>query len=251
MPRYFLEIGYKGTNYSGFQVQENAKTIQSSVEAALYTLYRQEISLTGSSRTDAGVHALQNFFHFDTSIPLQAKQIYNLNAILPGDITAHGFFCVKDDAHCRFDALYRSYQYQLYRQKDPFLADRAWYYPFEVDFNLLQELAESVGNQRNFIAFSKRNTQVNSFDCRIIRSQWRQQGDGFVYEVSGNRFLRGMVRALVSSMLKVARGSRSRGWFNDLFVNGQQSAADFSAPAHGLFLVSVTYPDGLLQLIRE
>jgi tRNA pseudouridine38-40 synthase len=246
MPRYFLEVSYKGTNYSGFQVQENAKTIQSSVENALQTLFREPFRLTGSSRTDAGVHAIQNFFHFDTDIILRQKAVYNLNAILPPDIAATGIYTVADDGHSRFGALGREYQYFVCKRKDPFLVDRAWHYPFKIDQGLLAEAAQLVNDQHNFIAFSKRNTQVNNFNCRVEKSEWREEAGSLVYNVAANRFLRGMVRALVSTMLKVARGTITLDEFRALLQEGAQSSADFSAPAHGLFLTRVVYPDGYL-----
>jgi tRNA pseudouridine38-40 synthase len=249
MPRYFLELGYKGTNYSGFQVQKNAKTIQSSVENALQTLYRQPFSLTGSSRTDAGVHALQNFFHFDTDLVLQPKGLYNLNAVLPPDIAAKAIYRVADDAHSRFGAIAREYRYFICNKKDPFLIDRAWHYPFKMDEDLLKKAAQLVKDQQHFIAFSKRNTQVNNFICKIELSEWTYESGCLVYNVRANRFLRGMVRALVSSMLKVARGTISLDKFNTMLNSKEQSSADFSAPAQGLFLTQVIYPAGYLKSI--
>src|SRR5215216_2897775 len=134
MHRYFLEVAYKGTNYSGFQIQHNANTIQAEVEKALAILLRQQINLTGSSRTDAGVHALQNFFHFDTEINITEKNLYNLNAILPNDIAAKGFHSVNNSRHCRFDAISREYRYFIYNKKNPFLQETAWYYPYKINF---------------------------------------------------------------------------------------------------------------------
>lgn len=249
MPRYFLELSYKGTNYSGFQVQENAKTIQSSVESALQTLYKQPFTLTGSSRTDAGVHAFQNFFHFDTELELTQQQIYNINAILPPDIAAKKFYKVADDAHCRFGATSREYQYFIYKAKDPFLNDRAWYYPYTIDIVVLHETAQLIKDQQNFKAFSKRNTQVNNFNCSIHQSQWIQGNDMLIYNVRGNRFLRGMVRALVSTMLRAARGIITVESFKELLLSDQQATANFSAPAHGLFLTQVQYPHDYLEII--
>lgn len=248
MPRYFLELSYKGTNYSGFQVQENAKTIQSSVETALQTLYKQRFSLTGSSRTDAGVHALQNFFHFNTELTLTNKEIYNLNAILPQDIAARAYYKVTDDAHCRFSARSREYKYFIYNTKHPFLDDRAWYYPFKLNEDLLQMAAQLVKHQVDFTPFSKRNTQVNNFNCTIELSDWSNEQGCLIYNVRANRFLRGMVRALVSTMLRVARGAISMDDFKQILSSKVQSSADFSAPAHGLFLTQVAYPQGLLIL---
>src|SRR5688572_22583148 len=132
MPRFFIEVAYKGTNYGGFQRQDNARTIQSEVEKALSTYFRDDFQLTGSSRTDAGVHAKQNFFHFDSGIlPVlenYSKSIYHLNAILPVDIVVLGIRHVQPGAHCRFDARYRTYQYTVYQQKDPFLQEMGYYY---------------------------------------------------------------------------------------------------------------------------
>lgn len=247
MPRYFLELSYKGSRYSGFQVQENAITVQSEVERALQTVYRQAFSLTGSSRTDAGVHALQNFFHFDTDLELRPQQVYNLNAVLPADIALHAIHRVAPDGHSRFGAVAREYKYFIYNKKNPFLEDRGWYYPYRLDLPLLHQAAEMVAGHTRFIAFSKRNTQVNNFNCRLELSRWSREGEQLIYNVRGNRFLRGMVRALVSSMLKVARGNMTFEAFRDLLESGSQSAADFAAPAKGLFLVEVVYPEGYLQ----
>lgn len=250
MPRYFLELSYKGTNYSGFQVQKNANTIQSEVETALHTLYKQPFRLTGSSRTDAGVHACQNFFHFDSALILKSGDIYNLNAILPSDIAVSALYNVAEDAHSRFAAVSRQYKYFIYSSKNPFLNERAWYYPFRIDEDMLHRSAQLVKDQANFIAFSKQNTQVNNFNCIIQHSRWTREDDCLVYTVQANRFLRGMVRALVSSMLKVARGTTSQQQFESLFTNGGQSSASFAAPAHGLYLIQVEYPANYLHKIE-
>jgi tRNA pseudouridine38-40 synthase len=247
MPRYFLEVSYKGTNYSGFQVQKNVKTIQSEVEKALQILYKQPFSLTGSSRTDTGVHALQNFFHFDTELFIEPKQVYNLNSILPLDISAKGVYKVNGNAHCRFGALAREYKYFIYNYKNPFLQDRAWYYPYKVNKDLLYLAAQLIAKQQNFISFSKQKTQVKNFLCCIEESQWVEEDDNIIYTIRANRFLRGMVRALVSSQLKVARGTMGFEEFQLLFTHPLQSSADFSAPPQGLFLTKVIYPLGYYQ----
>src|ERR1700712_3371788 len=133
MSRYFLEVSYMGTGYAGFQIQENAVTIQSEVEKALGTYLKGNISLTGSSRTDSGVHALQNYFHFDYEGEIVAASVYNLNALLPGRIAVKGVYKMREGSHCRFDAVWRQYGYLVYGKKDPFIADRAYYYPYVVD----------------------------------------------------------------------------------------------------------------------
>jgi tRNA pseudouridine38-40 synthase len=241
MARFFLEVAYRGTAYSGFQSQENANTIQQEVEQAFRTLQRNAVVLTGSSRTDAGVHALQNFFHFDVESPLHPQFVYKINAILPSDIVVRSVQQVADDAHCRFDAISRVYDYFIYRSKDPFLEDRAWYFPYTLNMEALQEAAALLMRHHDFTSFSKRNTQVKTFECSIMESSWRQQQDCLVYRVRANRFLRGMVRALVATMLQVGRGTLSLEDFRAVIDAKDCTRASFAAPAHGLFLVEVCY----------
>ena len=251
MPRYFLEVSYKGTNYSGFQMQRNTgKTIQAEIEKAFFVLQRDPVLLTSSSRTDAGVHALQNFFHFDTILPLgqwrgtkdEAQFIYKMNAILPGDIVIKNLVPVKDDAHCRFDAISREYKYFIYRHKDPFLNDRAFYFPYKLDIDQLNIAAGVVKGYNDFTSFSKRNTQVKTFICDIKESEWKWEDDCLVYHVKGNRFLRGMVRALTATMLKMGRGKMTLKDFHQVIQAKDCTKASFSVPSHGLFLVAVEYP---------
>lgn len=245
MPRYFLELSYKGTAYSGFQVQENAHTIQGEVQKALQTLFRTPFELTGSSRTDAGVHARQNFFHFDTDIEIHKRSLYNLNALVPEDIGIKALYPVPDTAHCRFDAISREYNYFIYREKDPFLLDRAWMYPYPVDMDILQQSARILGEYEDFTSFSKRNTQVKTFLCTIEKSEWRREGPVLVYRVKANRFLRGMVRGLVGTMLKAGRGQISLEDLRAVIEAKDCSRADFSTPPQGLFLNRVFYNNTL------
>ena len=241
--RYFLEVSYKGTNYSGFQSQKNANTIQAEVEKALKILLKEEIQLTGSSRTDTGVHALQNYFHFDTKNELSPQLLYNLNALLPGDIAMRNLHKVRDEAHCRFDAITREYKYYVYQKKNPFLEDKAYYYPYTLDLELMQKAATIIKEYSDFTSFSKRNTQVKSFTCDIQESHWTIEGECFVYHVKANRFLRGMVRALVATMLKVGRNKTNLDNFRTIIESQDCTLADFSAPPNGLFLVRVTFPN--------
>ncbi len=244
MPRYFLEVSYKGTAYAGFQKQQNANTIQDEIEKALLIYFKQKIDLTGSSRTDAGVHALQNYFHFDLTlelIPAWEKVCYHLNAILPVDIVVQKVFAVKDDAHCRFDAKYRTYEYTLYMQKDPFLADRAFFYPYKLNLALLNQAALIIKGANIFESFSKRNTQVKTFNCTILESEWINKDDTIVYRVSANRFLRGMVRGLVGTMLKTGREKTTLAEFKQIIESRDASLVDFSVPPQGLKLIHVAY----------
>ncbi|HVZ24947.1 MAG TPA: tRNA pseudouridine(38-40) synthase TruA [Sediminibacterium sp.] len=247
MARYFLEVAYHGAAYSGFQVQENAQTIQGVVEKALATFYREPIILTGSSRTDAGVHAKQNFFHTDTTLEPEAQHLYNLNALLPGDIVLKGIYRVPPEAHCRFDACSREYKYVIYNQKNPFLADRAWYYPYPLEMGILQEMAALVPLFTDFSSFSKRNTQVKTYECRVMISEWVREGGQWIYRVQANRFLRGMVRGLVGTMVRASRKPSAVAVFREICAGRDMRRVDFSAPARGLFLEAVRYPDVLEQ----
>lgn len=240
MARYFMEVAYKGTAYSGFQIQENAETVQSVVEKAFQTLHRKPIQLTGSSRTDAGVHALQNFFHFDFEEPVHPQSVYKLNAILPRDIAVKNIFEVHRDAHSRFDATGRAYAYRIHQFKNPFLEEASYYYPYQVDTGALTEGAAYIKSQTDFFSFSKSNTQVRNFQCHILVSNWEVDGQNLTYRIEGNRFLRGMVRLLTGALLKLGRRQTSFQQFRNLF--SPERKAGLSVPAHGLYLIHVAYP---------
>ena len=250
MPRYFLEVSYKGTKYSGFQWQKNANTIQTEIEKAFEILHKEKIAMTGSSRTDAGVHALQNFFHFDTILPLhlwkgiegESHFVYKMNAILPKDIVVKRLIPVEATAHCRFDAVTREYKYYIYSQKEPFLQETAFYYPYKLDIEKLQEAAVILRQYDDFSSFSKRKTQVKHFVCHILESEWTREENCLVYHVAANRFLRGMVKAFVATMLQVARNKITLDDFRGIIESKNSTRASFSVPGKGLFLIKVTYP---------
>jgi tRNA pseudouridine38-40 synthase len=276
MPRYFIELSYKGTAYSGFQIQKNSITIQSELEKALEVFFKKPFALTGASRTDSGVHALQNFFHFDTDQPSGInmrggqgqseitssefsmedmeqhllsgqeemslkKCIYNINSILPYDIAIKRIFRVDDKAHCRFDAIYREYKYFIYRDKNPFLQHTAYYYPYQLSLIKLNEAASLLLGKKDFTSFSKKNTQVKNFICDVQQSQWIAEESKLVYHVKANRFLRGMVKAMVGTMLRVGTGKITLNEFNQIIEKRDCLESDFSVPSHALFLIAVKY----------
>ena len=244
MARFFIEVAYKGTHFSGFQVQQNAITIQSEVERALSICFKQPFNLTGASRTDSGVHARQNYFHVDTDLAIDdAYKLYNLNAIISKDVVIKSIFSVPDTAHSRFDALTREYNYYIYFDKEPFLQEFAYFYPYKLDDSLLQEAAKIVAGNINFTSFSKKNTQVNNFICNIQKSQWIISENSIVYNVAANRFLRGMVKGLVGTMLLISSGKITLTDFHNIFAAKDCSKANFSVPSHGLFLEKVIYPE--------
>jgi len=243
MSRYFIELSYKGTNYSGFQSQHNTKhTIQAELEKAFEILQKDKIVLVSSSRTDSGVHALQNYFHLDYSGEIHPQFVYKINAILPQDIVVKNIIPVTVDAHSRFDAISRESKYFIYTKKNPFLQDRAFFFPYKLDIEKLKAAADIVKDYTDFTSFSKRNTQVKTFECRIIKSEWLYENDCLVYHVEANRFLRGMVRALTATMLKIGRNRITMEEFKSVIEAKNCTQASFAVPAHGLFLIKVEYP---------
>jgi len=247
MYTYFLALGYKGSRYAGFQIQNNAKTIQGEIENAASIYLRAPLSLTGSSRTDAGVHARLNYFHFQCELELGDEFIYHVNAILPPDIVLKGVYKVPEGSHSRFDAIARRYTYHVYNTKDPFQDDRAWYYPYPMEEDLLNEAATSLLGEYDFTSFAKTRTQVYTHICRIETCHWQRTTNGWILTVQGNRFLRGMVRALVATMVKVGRRKMTIDEFVHVRTAMNSKLADFSAPAHGLHLDSVIYPESITQ----
>ncbi|MBV9960885.1 MAG: tRNA pseudouridine synthase A [Parafilimonas sp.] len=247
MHRYFIEVAYIGTRYSGFQVQLNSNTIQAEVTRALRILFNKDFELTGSSRTDAGVHALQNFFHLSTDIEISNNVVYNLNALLPFDIVVNKIFETNINAHCRFDALSRTYHYQITRFKNPFYFERAYYFPFALNMELLHEMAETIKNFNNFTSFSKKKTQVKTFTCNIEYSRWVFDKTLWRYEVKADRFLRGMVKGLTATMLKLAKNNQGNDALIEVFEKNNHAAADFSVPSNGLFLINVELKNDLIK----
>lgn len=245
MPRYFLEVAYDGKRYAGFQKQANANTIQAEVEKVFTVYFKAEFNMTGSSRTDAGVHALQNFFHFDTLIDLYdaepLKLMYHLNAMLPPDIVIKNINVRDAGAHCRFDALSRKYQYRIYQQKNPFINEHAYYYPYELNLEKLNAASRMLFEFSDFEAFSKRSTQVRTFECTIEESYWQDDDEVITFYVRANRFLRGMVRGLVGTMVLVGRGKITPDEFVSIILSKDSSRVNFAVPAHGLALIEVKY----------
>lgn len=251
MPRYFLEVMYKGTGYAGFQTQQNAVSIQGDIDSALSILLKSAIRTTGSSRTDAGVHAMQNYVHFDTAAEITKDLVYKMNAILSPDIAIVRIYRSSADAHARFDAVSRSYLYRIYHFKDPFLRDAGYYFPYPLQESVLNETAGIMKEYTDFTSFSKRNTQVKTFQCRIMQARWEKVQGQYIFHITANRFLRGMVRGLVGTMLRTARGKMTVEDFRRIIAAKNNRLADFSVAPQGLFLTEIQYPEGLLTPLFE
>lgn len=243
MARYLLEVAYDGTAFHGSQVQGDTPTVQLALNQALSVLLRKEAITVGASRTDEGVHALESYFHFDHEEPLHLHFRYKMNAILPGTVTVKRVLLAHDpEFNARFAALSRRYRYRIYHQKDPFLQNRALYYPFRIDMEVLRETAAVLKEYTDFESFSKRNTQTFTFNCNILDSHWEQHGAELHYVVEANRFLRGMVRGLVGTQLKIAGGKRPMDDFRRIIEAKDCRQAYFNVPGHGLYLEHIAYP---------
>lgn len=243
--RYFIEISYQGTHYSGWQIQKNGISIQQKLNEALSTILNSEIIIQGASRTDAGVHAKQNFAHFDTSVIIPKNFISRINLILPKDVSVKKIIPVKKDAHVRFDAATRSYEYYIHFEKNPFLRVLSYYYPYgKLNTNKMNESAKLLLRYKDFSAFSKLHTQVKNNDCKIYESIWKRNSktNQLVFYIRANRFLRGMVRGIVGTSIQVGNGKISVTDFKKIIESKDQSKADFSAPPEGLYLSSIQYP---------
>ncbi len=246
--RYFIRLSFNGKNYHGWQVQQNAHTVQAELNSALSTvLGAKEIETIGCGRTDTGVHATKFFVHFDHStIDNTDKLIFKLNSVLPADIAIQSIFSVQDDAHARFSATARTYIYRLYEKKDPFLTDRAYYFPHKPDQVRMNELANLLLSHRDFSCFSKSHTQTATNNCVITFAQWMRVGNELIFTIKADRFLRNMVRAIVGTLLQGGLNKLDEKGLNDILESKDRSEAGTSVPAHGLYLSDVEYPFQLM-----
>jgi tRNA pseudouridine38-40 synthase len=240
---------YDGSAFNGSQIQGSQPTVQRSLNEALSTLLRENVETFGASRTDEGVHALSNFYHFDTEARLHAHAAYQLNAILPVAVAVRGFFLAAPDFNARFDALSRRYRYRIYWKKDPFLFRRSLHFPYRLDRSLLDATAAALKEYTDFESFSKRGAQTRTFQCRILQSYWEDAGNELHYVVEANRFLRGMVRGLVGTQLRAARGKYDLQEFRRIVEAKDCSLADFSPKGWGLYLEEIRYPEGALEVV--
>lgn len=241
--RYFFEIAYHGGNYNGWQSQQNGIGVQTVVEDALTKIFRSPVEIFGSGRTDTGVHCEQQFFHTDLEQPFEAGTlIQRMNSFLPRDITIRSVRRVKSDASARFDAIDRTYRYQITRVKNPFLLGLSWHYfkPLKVE-NMNRAAALLLG-EHDFECFSKVKTEVNHFLCEVKKAQWVEKGDELFFTISANRFLRGMVRAVVGTLLDLGTGKISQKDFVVILKSRDRKSAGMNVPAQGLYLQSVRYP---------
>lgn len=248
--RYFADIEFDGTAYSGWQIQPHSPSVQQTLEEALALFLRCKVDVTGAGRTDAGVHASQMIAHFDLETPQDPDwMMHKLNGILPQDIAVHRIWPVRPDAHARFDAVSRTYKYYVTLNKSAFHREYSWYLVNEPDFGLMNQAAEMLLSTVDFTSFSKLHTDTKTNDCRVTEALWTPLEDGrWVFTITADRFLRNMVRAIVGTLMEVGRHKLTVDGFRKIIENKDRCSAGDSAPAQGLFLYKIVYPDNLTQI---
>lgn len=240
--RYFLEFSYNGKNYFGYQIQPNAVSVQEELEKALSTLLREKIKTTGAGRTDTGVHAKKIYAHFDTEKILDREFTRRLNSFLPPDISIKQIFQVKDDFHARFDATFRTYEYYISLEKNPFTQESAWqHWRKPLDIEKMNEACKILFEYEDFTSFAKLHTDNKTNLCKMYKACWEQDGSELKFTISANRFLRNMVRAIVGTMVEVGSGKIQPEDVRKIIEDKHRNSAGTSAPAHALYLVDVGY----------
>ena len=240
--RYFIEFSYNGKNYFGYQIQPNQISIQEVLEKSLSLILREDIKTIGAGRTDTGVHSKKIFAHFDTQQNLHENLVERLNAFLPSDISIHRIFKVKEDLHARFSATYRTYNYFIYQGKDPFRQDFSWQIRKKIlNIEKMNQACEILFEYDDFSSFAKVGADNKTNLCKIYTAQWHQNANELIFEISANRFLRNMVRAIVGTMVDIGLEKITPDQFRKIIENKNRNNAGSSAPAQGLFLVDVGY----------
>ncbi len=243
--RYFIELSYNGKRYHGWQIQPNENSVQETLENAMTLLLGEQITVVGCGRTDAGVHSSQFFLHFDPSKVIDKKKLkFKLNAFLPNDIVIFQIYNVNDNAHARFDAIQRSYEYRISLRKNAFLNDTTWQVQNQIfDVEKMNNAAKALYNYKDFKSFSKSNSDVKTYNCEVTNAIWKKNGDLLIFSITANRFLRNMVRAIVGTLLEVGKDKISIEEFKKIIESKDRTRAGASVKAQGLFLTEIVYPD--------
>jgi len=244
--RFFIELSYNGKAYHGWQNQPNAISVQEVLEKGLSTILKNDISIVGAGRTDAGVHASQMFAHFDFEGDFKSKDlIYKLNSYLPKDIAIHNIIEVNEESHARFNALSRTYHYKISTAKNVFDYDYAYQVQLSLDIEAMNDACKILLDYKDFQCFSKSNTDVKTYNCDIKEAYWTKDSNGLIFTITADRFLRNMVRAVVGTMVNIGLGKLQPNDLHHIIASKNRSKAGFSVPAHGLYLVKIIYPESI------
>lgn len=244
MSRYFIRLSYAGTNYHGWQLQQNAHTVQAELTEKLSMLLGVETHVLGCGRTDTGVHAREFYAHFEANqMPFNEIDLaFKLNRFLPGDITIDQVFQVDADMHARFSATSRTYKYYIARNKTPFYHHLSYFYDATLDMAAMQKAADKLLCYKDFTSFSKSHTQTATNNCKVKEAKWEMNGDMLVFTITADRFLRNMVRAIVGTLMEIGKGKLIVEDMQQIIEAKDRSRAGFSVPAQGLFLERIIYP---------
>jgi tRNA pseudouridine38-40 synthase len=245
--RYFLIVSFCGTKYHGWQRQPNSLSIQETIEHAISIILKEKISLVAAGRTDAGVHAINMYAHFNANISkeIESKLVRLLNSFLDETISIKKIIKVVDNAHARFDAISRTYKYKISFFKNPFKHERYLELRNDINFKKIKKASEILLNHKDFKSFSKTRSDVKNYLCDITRADWKVKDDCAIFTITANRFLRNMVRAIVGTLIEVGKNKISIEDFNKIIIQRDRKKAGFSVSASGLYLVNVKYPDNI------
>lgn len=242
--RYFISFSYFGKSYHGWQNQPNAVTVQEVLEKALSTLLKNTIDVVGAGRTDAGVHARQMFGHFDLNGEFDTKElIFRLNSLLPNDIAVQQILRVKNDAHARFEATSRTYEYWITKEKNPFYSEFSHHIKQDLNMDEMNNAAQLLIAHSDFQCFSKSNTDVYTYICDVTKAEWSYGHERLVFTITADRFLRNMVRAIVGTLLDVGKGKTTIADVKMILASKDRAKAGASVPAKGLYLTKIEYPE--------
>jgi tRNA pseudouridine38-40 synthase len=247
--RYFIYLSYNGTRYHGWQVQPNGMSIQQCLTDAINIFIRPAVTIIGAGRTDTGVHARLMVAHFDTDFSLDCQSItHKLNTLLPSDIAINKIVPVKPEAHARFSALSRTYKYYITTKKNPFIQQYRCLIPYALDFDAMNRVSKLLLKTTDFTSFSKLHSDAKTNICIVDKAEWSQLNDDeWVFTIRANRFLRNMVRAIVGTLLDLGRGKIDEAEFNNIITGKDRCLAGSSAPACGLFLEDISYPEYIFE----
>ena len=243
--RYFIDISYFGKNYHGWQTQENAITIQEILDKSLSTILKTEIKSLGSGRTDTGVHAMSQVAHFDFNGNIIENFLYRINSLLPSDISINSINGVKENVSARFDAISREYIYKIHTKKSPFLNDYSYYYKRDIDIELMNKACDIIKKFKDFQTFSKVKTDVNNYNCNVSYAAIEKENNSYFFKVTSNRFLRGMVRAIMGTLFEINENKIELEFLEDIIIKKERKLAGPSVPAHGLYLNKVLYEEDI------
>ena len=244
--RYFIDISYDGSNYHGWQIQPNADTVQHQINLAFSTILNEEINVLGAGRTDTGVHAKKMIAHFDTNQTIDfVKFKYRINGFLKNDISLNDIYKVKEDAHARFSAISRTYEYRVSRTKNPFSVN-SYFLLRDLDFQSMKKACKFLHGSHDYTSFAKLHSENYTNNCEVFIANWKEDENLLIFTIKANRFLRNMVRAIVGTLIEIGEGKISFSDIETILMSKDRAKAGYSVPANGLSLIDIEYPKEIL-----